>query len=184
MLAKAISSIALTTSLALVIQPVIADDKTKKEQDWNYETLKSEYENGACRNKLKKDDRTTILITLQDVIAGAIGGDSTAADIIGDIDVFAIGRDINPALIDIYEYADRNDVGKTIEEDFDRLGKEVGTPEASAEMITTLRCSIYTAIANERSPSNSAVADYLRSLNKRVMHANMNKLQKLTQEYE
>ncbi|WP_339628333.1 hypothetical protein [uncultured Pseudomonas sp.] len=148
-----------------------------------FEHLENLYDSGKSPTNTESRSRTQLLLVIQDIIGGSIGVDSYSSDVIGDITTFSIGREINTEINKLYKYAQRQDVKEEIRKDFKKITEELKIKESLSEEDTTIMiCDLYLALSGKPSAISTQLSTYISSLNSKIMHKNINKLQDLTKD--
>lgn len=154
------------------------------DDSFTFEELESYYLKSGCAERPKQRSRDQLLVVLDDVITGSIKGDSFSYDIIGDVNIFVVGRKVNPDLERLYDYAQRNDVENEVSKDLNNMRKSSKIDLKDKNVGELILCDLYAVIVGEPSEATDAFSKYVDGLNKKILHKNLDKLQDLSKGLE
>lgn len=150
----------------------------------SFEQLENYYLKSGCAERPKQRSRAQLLAVLDDVITGSIKGDSFSYDVIGDVNIFSIGRKVNPDLTRLYEYAQRQDVEGEIRKDLDNMRQRNKLNLKDEKVADLVICDLYSVIVGEPAEATDAFSKYVDGLNRKVLHKNLDRLQDMSEGLE
>lgn len=172
----------------LISHPAFSGSEDGVSKKITYEILSDYREKGKCDytvEDINPHKRELSLLFLEDVLRGVIGQSSYTKDIVGNINVFKVGRNVSPVLIDLYEYAGRGDVRAEIDFDVKEMhgiNSDFMSRNASLIQGKIPFCEMHKMLSGESFYFEEELDSYFRSLNQRVMNRNLNKLNDLAED--
>lgn len=170
-----------------ISHPVFSGNEDGVSKKITFEILSDYREKGNCDYSVEDIDpykRELSMLFLEDVLTGVTGGDSISKRLVGNINIFKIGRDVSPALLDLYEYAGRADVRDQIDSDVEEMfdiNKDLLNDQPQNWM-NIFYCEMHKMLSGESYYFENDLESYLRGLNRRVLHRNLNKLNELAED--
>tara|TARA_B100000749_G_scaffold71194_1_gene53513 strand:- start:764 stop:1342 length:579 start_codon:yes stop_codon:yes gene_type:complete len=168
--------------LLLVANPVLSDDAGGPNKELTFEMLGELREKGLCGysiSEIEADRRELSIIFLEDVLLGVTdSGDSFTRRLVGNINIFKIGRDVSPTLLRLYDYADRSDVRNQIKSDLNDIPSTQDFMERDLPYnpLEIFFCEMHKMLSGESFYFEREIDSYLQDLSKRMMHQNIKKL--------
>lgn len=171
----------------LISHPVFSGNEDGVSKKITFEILSDYREKGNCDYSVEDIDphkRELSMLFLEDVLTGVTGGDSISKRVVGNMNVFKIGRNVSPALVNLYEYAGRADVRRQIDLDvkeISAINKDfVKSPPSNT--IKIIFCEMHKMLSGESYYFESELDSYSRGLNQRILHRNLNNLNELVED--
>lgn len=173
--------------LLLISQTVFSNSEGGVSKRITFQALSDYRDKGNCDYSVEEIEghkRELSLLFLEDVLMGVAGKDSITKDLVGNINVFKVGRNVSPSLVGLYEYADRKDVLNQINsdvDDFSEINKDFANnpPFNPAKIIY---CEMHKMLSGESYYFESELDSYSRGLNQRILHRNLNNLNELVED--
>lgn len=171
----------------LISQPVFSGGEGGTSKRITFEALSDYRSKGNCDYSVEDIDahkREFSLLFMEDVLKGVTGNDSITKDIVGNINIFKVGRNVSPVLVGLYEYADRKDVRNQIISDAREM-YEINSHFLSNRPFNSEKiifCEMQKMLSGESYYFEGELYSYSRGLNQRILYRNLKNLNDLVED--